>query len=69
MLVRRDALETATAVDTISVSASRVVEAGSPCFKEPALAGEWVGGVHCGLVTPISLYRLLVQTRQRPRVW
>ncbi len=33
-------VETATAVDTLSVSASRVVEAGSPCLKEPASAGE-----------------------------
>ncbi|RQG92085.1 RNA-guided endonuclease InsQ/TnpB family protein [Natrarchaeobius chitinivorans] len=33
-------VETATAVDTLSVSASRVVEAGSPCLKEPATAGE-----------------------------
>ncbi|WP_394298174.1 RNA-guided endonuclease InsQ/TnpB family protein [Haloterrigena turkmenica] len=33
-------VETATAVDTVSVSASRVVEAGSPCLKEAASAAE-----------------------------
>ncbi|ELY95692.1 transposase, IS605 OrfB family protein [Natrialba hulunbeirensis JCM 10989] len=33
-------VETATAVDPITVSASRVVEAGSPCLEEPASAGE-----------------------------
>ena len=32
--------ETGTAVDTAAVSASAVVETGSPCLKEPALAGE-----------------------------
>lgn len=29
-------VETATAMDTVFVSASRVVEAGSPCLKERA---------------------------------
>lgn len=33
-------VETATAVDTVSMSASRVVEAGSPCPKEAASAAE-----------------------------
>ena len=33
-------VKTATAVDPITVSASRVVEAGRPCLKEPASAGE-----------------------------
>ena len=32
--------ETATAVDTLAVSASRVVETGSPCLKEAAQAAE-----------------------------
>jgi len=32
--------ETATALDTLSVSASRVVETGSPCLKEAAPAAE-----------------------------
>ena len=32
--------ETGTAVDTAAVSASAVVETGSPCLREPALAGE-----------------------------
>ena len=32
--------ETATAADTLSVSASRVVETGSPCLKEAAQAAE-----------------------------
>ncbi len=31
--------ETATAVDTLAVSASRVVETGSPCLKEAAVGG------------------------------
>ncbi|MFQ3293855.1 MAG: putative transposase, partial [Halobacteriales archaeon] len=33
-------VETATAVDTLAVSASRVVETGSPCLKEAAQAAE-----------------------------
>ncbi len=33
-------VETATAVDPLTVSASRVVDAGSACLKEPASAGE-----------------------------
>ncbi|MFB1065007.1 RNA-guided endonuclease InsQ/TnpB family protein [Natrinema sp. H-ect4] len=36
-------VETATAVDTTSVSASRVVEAGSPCLKEPPKAASRQG--------------------------
>ena len=32
----RTPVETATSVDSVSVSASRVVESGSPCLKEPA---------------------------------
>ncbi|WP_394296869.1 zinc ribbon domain-containing protein [Natronomonas moolapensis] len=32
--------ETATATDTLGVSASRVVETGSPCLNESATAGE-----------------------------
>ncbi|MEF8779057.1 MAG: transposase [Haloferacaceae archaeon] len=33
-------VKTATAVDSVSVSASRVVETGSPCLKEAAVAAE-----------------------------
>lgn len=36
-------VETATAVETISVSASRVVETGSPCLKEPLSAASRQG--------------------------
>ncbi|MDR5674629.1 transposase [Halalkaliarchaeum sp. AArc-GB] len=36
-------VETATAVDTVSVSASRVVESGSPCLKEPPTAASRQG--------------------------
>ncbi|MDL0120028.1 transposase [Halobacterium salinarum] len=35
--------ETATTVDTVSVSASRVVETGSPCLKEPPKAASRQG--------------------------
>jgi len=35
--------ETATAVDTLSVSASRVVDSGSPCLKEPPKAASRQG--------------------------
>ncbi|MCD2201443.1 transposase [Halobacterium sp. KA-4] len=36
-------VETATAMDTVSVSASRVVESGSPCLKEPPTAASRQG--------------------------
>ena len=36
-------VETATAVDSVSVSASRVIEAGSPCLKEPLKAASRQG--------------------------
>ncbi|UTF54781.1 RNA-guided endonuclease InsQ/TnpB family protein [Natronosalvus rutilus] len=36
-------VETATAVDSVSVSASRVVETGSPCLKEPPKAASRQG--------------------------